>query len=114
MKEIEKIEESEEDEKEKEKKKKEVKLYKYVGETSRSFYERALEHQRDLQEMKMESHMLKHFFDRHQGEELEDMQFGGRIIKQCRSAFNRQVGESMEIQNNTRYYLLNSKSEYNR
>ena len=42
------------------------------------------------------------------------MRFGGRIIRQARSAFNRQIGESVEIQNNRHHFLLNSKSEYNR
>ena len=43
----------------------EIRQYKYIGESSRSLYERGLEHQRDLSEMKMDSHMLKHFFDKH-------------------------------------------------
>merc|ERR1711867_184375 len=47
--EVKRIEEEEEDEKEKIKK---IKLFKYVGETSRSFYERGLEHLRDKEEIK--------------------------------------------------------------
>ena len=94
--------------------KSEIKLHKYVGESSRSFYERGLEHERDLTEMKPQSHMLKHYFEQHSEEKLEEMEFGGRIVRQCRSAFNRQIGESVEIQNNKNHFLLNSKSEYNR
>ena len=63
--EVERIEEEEEDEKERVKKLKKIKLYKYVGETSRSFYERGLEQLRDKDELKMDSHMIKHFFDKH-------------------------------------------------
>ena len=107
-KELERIEGLEEEEKEKERMRREIRLYKYLGETSRSFYERALEHQRDLLEMKTDSHMLKHYFEKHLEEEIEEMEFGGRLVKQCRSAFNRQIGESVEIQNNTRHFLLNS------
>ena len=97
-KEIQRIEEEEEDEKERDRKKRNIRLFKYVGETSRSFYERALEHQRDLDELKLDSHMMKHYFDKHSTEDVEKMKFGGRIVRQARSAFNRQIGESVEIQ----------------
>ena len=43
------------------------------------------------------------------------MNFGCRIIKQARTAFNRQIAESVYIQENSKHhYILNSKSEYNR
>ena len=38
--------------------------------------------------------MLKHFFTHHEGEELESMEFGMRMIKAHRSVFNRQISES--------------------
>ena len=41
--------------------------------------------------------MLKYNFDCHGHEELEDMRFGGRIVKQCMMAFNRHVRESVQI-----------------
>ena len=91
-----------------------IKLYKYIGESSRSLYERGLEHLRDKEEIKPDSHMIKHYFDIHADEELEDMKFGARIVKQTRTAFNRQIGESVAIQSNKDHHLLNSKSEYNR
>ena len=56
---VNKIEEEEEDEKIKDRRKRNIKLYKHIGETSRSFYERALEHLRDLDELKLSSHMMK-------------------------------------------------------
>merc|ERR1712130_717996 len=114
-KEKEKIEEMELDEEEKLRLLRKVRLHKYVGETSRSLYERGLEHLRDLNELKQESHMLKHYFDHHPEEELEKMEFGAKIIKAARTAFNRQVGESVYIQENAaNHAILNSKSEYNR
>ena len=58
--------------------------------------------------------MIKHYFDKHHEEDLEKMKFGARIIKQARSAFNRQIGECVAIQSNKYHHLLNSKSEYNR
>ena len=42
------------------------------------------------------------------------MRFGARSVKAARTAFNRQVGESVQIQENaSRHEILNSKSEYN-
>ena len=73
----------------------EICLHKYVGETSRSMYERGLEHLRDLKELKADSHMLKHFFEHHHEEEFASMKFGARIVKSARTAFNRQVCESV-------------------
>ena len=40
-----------------------IKRYVYIGETNRSVYERALEHQRDVTSCKTSSHMLCHFLD---------------------------------------------------
>ena len=76
----ERIEQGEEDEEEKQRMIKDLKLHKYIGESSRSFYERGLEHLRDLEELKMESHMLRHYFDCHMGESMDKMKFGGRIL----------------------------------
>ena len=99
----------------KEARKREVPLYKYIGESSRSIYERGLEHLRDMEELKADSHMLKHYFAKLTEEELEDKEFGVRIIKQATSAFNRQISESVNIQNHARkHHILNSKSQYNR
>ena len=77
----EKIEEGEDTDEVKKEKMKKVQLYTYIGETSRSFYERGLEHLRDKEEMKMDSHMLKHYFEKHHNEDLEDMVFGGKMIE---------------------------------
>ena len=77
-------------------------------------YERGLEHLRDFQELKPNSHMVKHFCEVHLEEDLQEMKFGCRIVKQSRTAFNRQINESVEIQNNSQHHILNSKSEYNR
>ena len=59
----EKIYNDEDDEKRKKEKKKTIMLYIYVGETSRSLYERGLEHQNDCQEMKKDSHMITHYLN---------------------------------------------------
>ena len=77
---------------------KRMKIHKYIRETSMSAYERGLEHQKDLEDMKIESHMLKHYIENHEDEEIRDMEFGMRIVRKPRTAFNRQIAESVMIQ----------------
>ena len=111
----EKIWEEEEEESKAREKIREIKKFMYVGETARSSYERGLEHQRDFDEMKLDSHILKHYVDKHENENMKDLKFGMRVVKEARSAFERQISESVHIQNQKRkHYILNSKSEYNR
>ena len=58
--------------------------------------------------------MLKHYFEHHHKEDLNDLEFGMRFLKPHRTAFNRQISESVEIQvNKEKHYILNSCSEYN-
>ena len=112
--EVEKITEKEIVHKEEKDTLKKITKYKYIGESSRSAFERGLEHQRDLEELKIDSHMLKHYFDKHADEKVEDMKFGMKIIKEARTTFERQIAESVEIQNARNHHILNSKSEFNR
>ena len=66
-------------------------------------------------EMKIDNHMLKNFLEKHEGENMEEIKFGMKILKTARSAFERQIAESVLIQTEKRdNYILNSKSEYNR
>ena len=111
----EKILEEEKDEEKAKEKIKKIPLFKYIGETARSAYERGLEHLRDFQEMKLDSHMLKHFLEKHEEESMENIKFGMKITKSARSSFERQISESVQIQiNNQDHIILNSKAEYNR
>ena len=56
-----------------------------------------LEHMRDFKEMKLDSHMLKHYVDIHEGEKMEEMEFCMKIVRETRSAFKRQIAESVPI-----------------
>ena len=89
---------------------------KYIGETSRSGYERLREHYKDLENISPRSHMLKHYIEKHKEIKVEEMKFSVKILKSYRSAFERQIGESVYINHNLKQgtYLLNSKNEYNR
>ena len=89
-----------------------IKLFKYVGETGRSGYERNLEHTRDREKWKISSHMLKHIVEHHKGEDESKVEFRMKILKTHKSAFERQVFEGIRIQDERK--KLNSKSEFNR
>ena len=108
-----KASEAAEDEKKKESEKPPV---KYVGETSRSGYERIKEHYKDLENLSAQSHMLKHYIEKHKDIKIEEMKFRVKILKSYTSAFERQIAESVWIDNylKQRVILINSKNEYNR
>ena len=91
-----------------------VKRYIYIGETARSSYERGWEHINDIDQLKPSSHMLRHLIDQHSNEEWEGVNFHMRVLKYTRSSFDRQILESVLIQNNRNHHILNSRSEYNR
>ena len=108
-------EESNGDEKFKKEMMRNMRLYKYIGETSRSVYERSWEHVHSMEQLQTSSHMLKHALEKHgEEEDLEKIQFGVKVIRYTRSAFERQVMESVIIQDERNHNILNSKSEYNR
>ena len=92
-----------------------ISLFKYIGEKARSTYERVWEHLNDKEQLKLNSHMLKHVIAEHEGEALENVEFGMRAVQFTRSSFERQILEACKIQENrVKHTLLNSKSEYNR
>ena len=109
------IEEMKLDREEEKRRKAEVKLHKYIGETSRSTFERIREHLSAFQQISGKSFMVKHYVTDHAEEEMEEEMFGVRVIKYTRTAFERQILESVLIQDeNKKSFILNSKSEYNR
>ena len=91
-----------------------IKKHKYIGETSRSIYERSWEHLHDFDNLSTKSHLLKHAVGMHQNEEFNTLKFGIRVIKYSKTSFERQIFESVEIQENRHHFLLNSRSEFNR
>ena len=93
---------------------KRIKVYKYTGETSRSVYERIWEHNHSMEQLHTSSHMLKHVLEVHGEEEYSKVEFGAKVVRYEISAFNRQVTESVIIQEERSHHILNSKSEYNR
>ena len=60
--------------------------------------------------------MLRHLLDVHEEEESEwdSIEFGMRILKSTRTAFERQILESVLIQKSRHHKIMNNKAEYNR
>ena len=85
-----------------------------VGETARSPFERSMEHQSNLAYLNKGSYMLSHYIDKHDGEDLFKNRFALKVIQFTRTSFDRQILESVLLQENLHHHLLNSKSEYNR
>ena len=94
--------------------KEEIKRYKYIGETNRSVYERGWEHQNDMATLNTSSHFLKHILDKHPDKNTSEIKFGIKVLQYTRSSFERQILESVLIQEHRHHHLLNSRSEYNR
>ena len=96
-------------------KREEVALYTYIGESSRSTYERGFEHQKDARDLKTTSHNLKHILEKHPGSGPDEVRFDMKVLRTHQSPFERQIYESAVIQTmRDKHHLLNSRSEYNR
>ena len=95
--------------------KKILKMTKYIGESARSCFERGSEHLDDMVHLRTSSHLLKHYLTSHEGEDINNITFRMKAVKFHRSAFERQIHESVRIQSSRGIHdLMNSKSEYNR
>ena len=107
----EKIEQEMEEGKYKEKKIAEIPKHKYIGETARTTYEPGWEHQESLRKLEEDSHLLKHVANHYQGVPMDEILFGMRIVQYTRSALERQVLESVLIQEEgKRHEIMNSKT----
>ena len=84
----------------------------YVGESSRSMYERTKEHIADARAGNEDSHIAKHWAEQHRGEDMPKYPFQFKIIKSFQDSLSRQVSESVRI--DMRNGVLNSKTVYSR
>ena len=71
--EVERIEKLEIEEKEKNELKRNIKGYKYIGESSRSAFERGWEHANDMAQLRITSHMLKHAVSVHPEKDMNEV-----------------------------------------
>ena len=68
-----------------------------------------------MKNFSINSHMLKHAVDMHEGEDTRLIDFRMNVLKFHRSSFERQISEAVSIQYTKEgNSLLNSRSEYNR
>ena len=85
----------------------------YVGETSRTMYERGREHWADWRGRRTTSHIAKHQEEVHKGEGEPD--FILKAVKSYKTALSRQIGEAVRIRRRGgEGSILNSKAEFSR
>ena len=84
----------------------------YVGESSRSIYERSKEHVADRENLAEESHQVKHWLSSHE-ELLTPPKFKFKLIQCFKDPLTRQLSEAVRIELRGSD-ILNSKSEYSR
>ena len=84
----------------------------YIGETSKSGFERGVNHQTDYRGLHLDSHILKHKILHHG--EGEAISFSMKILQKHSSAFKRQVHEAVMVEMMEGENLLNSKGGFNR
>ena len=89
-------------------------IYQYIGESSRSTFERGMEHLKDLEYRRVKSHILRHCEDAHPEMNPDEVKFGMKQLSSHRTAFERQIREAVLIDENNGPTLLNSKLEYTR
>ena len=82
------------------------KTYKYIGETSRSAFERGSEHLRDFKDFNPGSHLVRHVIKHHMNES-EDVEFKMKILSSHFTAFNRQISKAVLIKRHEGKYLMN-------
>ena len=82
----------------------------YIGESSRSIHERAVEHVRDAKTFSTKSHIVKHWMTSHPSlPSPPEMEFS--VTGRFKDCLSRQISEALKI-NNSPDILLNSKGEY--
>ena len=85
------------------KKEKEIaKKYIYTGETGKSGYKRIKQHVDLWKNMKDQSFLFKHYSMIHPEKEMKEMMITSRILKNHRTAFNRQIEEAITIKLNSK------------
>ena len=66
----------------------------------------------DLAQLRSCTHMLKHIVGEHPEQDMGEVKFGMKVLKYTRSSFERQIMESVLIQQEKeQHQLLNSRTE---
>ena len=80
-----------------------VDVYRYVGETGRSFSERVRDHWDDCWKGKEDSHILKHWVNIHGG--VGEPKFHFEIANTFHNALSRQIAEAVRVRRRGRFVL---------
>ena len=91
----------------------EGKTTSYIGETSRSLFERTLDHLRDARKQDDESHIHYHLKDAHPDANSQEL-FEFKVVSSHKTSFSRQLGEAIAIMTYKGGSLLNRKEMFNR
>ena len=94
-------------------KRKEGKVVEYYGETSKTAYERGLNHLYDFLTEAEDSHMFKHQSEVH-GDQEDPVEFSMTVLKKHMTAFRRQIHEAVIVEMKESSGILNSKGIYDR
>ena len=89
------------------------KIVEYYGETSKTAYERGLNHTYDFWTGTEDSHMYKHQTEVH-AEQENPPEFSMTVLKKHSSAFRRQIHEAVVVEMKEKNGILNSKGIYDR
>jgi hypothetical protein len=81
----------------------------YVGETSRTAWERQKEHKEGLRRKDEKGALWKHCENEHEG---ETQAFSMEVLRKFKGSLARQVSEAVEIMSSKADCLMNSKGEY--
>ena len=82
----------------------------YVGESHRSFWDRACEHDNALKEKDEWFGVVKHWMEEHP-ELLEPPKYEYKVLKSHRTSLERQIAEALEISATDAATPLNTKTE---
>ena len=86
--------------------------FTYVGESSRSVYERAFNHLEDYRSKHEDSHTWSHALSHHQGR--MDLEFKFVIVKIFQKVLTRQISEALRTRQRGEDLILNKKRVFNR
>ena len=82
----------------------------YLGESSRSLWDRTVEHLEDLKRRNSNSVLYRHWQECHRDE--REPEFSVKVMGSHRSSTERQIWEALEIEKGDYDHLINNKSEW--
>ena len=71
-------------------------VYKYIGETAKSAYERGANHLYDRKNLDLGSHMLKYALEHHREEDPNQVKFHMKVLSYHTSSSERKINEAVK------------------